>query len=217
MNKKSLIYKDFEALYQKDIAKKQKRTTKSLTNDFEKLIQKEITYEKSRIAKARKKVSQNKSKNKIVKTRRGLKRVINKKLDVDYQAFQKDFMLSTPIKMTKKLLADSNFANYLHDNFHSMLKDFFLESKNFSKNKYTLGTIGYHFYFKKGKSKTMQTGFRKPRELITLTNIDAVLDKLLAQTFERFDVYFNTRNKSQLIFEGLTAEVSFDTKSKRKK
>lgn len=216
-DKTTLIYKDFESLFQADIKKKQNRTTKSLQNDFEKLIQKEIRYEKSHIAKVRKKVSASKSKTKIIKTRVHTKNVVNKKLDIDYTSFQKDFMLPVPLKMTKKMLTGNNFSNYLHDNFHALVKTFFLEPKNFHKNKYTLATLGYHFFFKRGDSKTYQTGFRKPRQLLTKENVDKVIKELFKQTFERFDVYFKTRGSSSLLFEGLTAEVSFDTKSKRKK
>jgi len=216
-DKKTLIYKDFEKLFNADLKKKQKRVTKSLSNDFEKLIQKEITYEKSRIAKVRKKVSQSKTKNKLIKTRRVTKNVINKKLDLDYQAFQKDFMLATPLRMTKAMLTGNNFSDYLHKNFHAVVKEFFLDSKNFTKNKYTLATIGYHFFFKRGESKTYQSGFRKPRQLLTKENVDKVIKELFKQTFERFDVYFKTRGSSSLYFEGITGEVSFDTKAKRRK
>lgn len=216
-NKKTLIYKDFEKLFQADVAKKQKRISRSLENDFEKIIQKEITYEKSRIAKVRKKVSENKSKTKLIKTRRVSKNVINKKLDLNYKSFQKDFMLPKPLIMNKKMLSGNNFSNYLHEKFHSVVKEFFLDSKNFAKNKYTLATLGYHFFFKRGESRTYQTGFRKPRKYLTKENIDKVIKELFNQTFERFDVYFKTRGSSSLCFEGITAEVSFDTKAKRRK
>jgi len=216
-DKKTLIYKDFEKLFNADLKKKQNKISKSLSNDFEKIIQKEITYSKSRIAKVRKKVSENKKKTKLIKTRRVTKNVVNKKLDVDYQSFQKDFMLPKPLKMNKAMLTGNTFSEYLHKNFHAVVKEFFLDSKNFTKNKYTLATLGYHFFFKRGESKTYQTGFRKPRQLLTKENVDKVIKELFKQTFERFDVYFKTRGTSSLYFEGLTAEVSFDTKAKRKK
>jgi len=212
-----LIYNDFEKLFKADLAKKQKRISKSVELDFEKLLKKEKAYEKTEGNRARKAVTKSKSKSKLITTKKIKKKVSIPKQDLNYEAFQKSFMLPTPLKMTKKMMSGLNFTEFLHSNFYTLLKDFFIDSKNFTKNKYTLATVGYHFFFfGQDKTKTYQSGFRKPRIHLTENNIDKVLNELLMQTFERFDVYFKTKGKSALFFEGMTAEVSFDTKGKKK-
>lgn len=215
--KNDLIYKDFLALYERDTKKKQVKITRSLELSFEKLIKKDIEYSKSRIAKTRNKISSLKAKKqKIVIGRKSKKQVVNKRADLDYTSFQKDFMLAKPIKMTEKLLSESAFFVLLDNHFRDDVRKYFNEEKNFNEKTYTLATIGYHFYFFRGKSKTYQSGFRKPRILLTRKNADKVIDELFKQTFERFDVYFKTKAQSGLMFEGLTAEISFDNKAKRK-
>lgn len=201
------LLKDFNNLYNQD--KKSIRISKSIVKDLDKLVKKDSDYKKTQASKMRKKVSTNKKKKVDLLKSRQSKKTIKLKDDDAYTAHQKSFFLPKPKKVTASFLSSSAFFFFLMDNFYSPLYDFFSNKKFYSKKWVTLATIGYHFYFDKKGDINNQSGFRSPKIDIDKNNIDDVIRDLFSQTFERFDAYFKTRNKSGLYFEGITGEISF--------
>jgi len=231
LTQRKAIQNQFERLLKFDDIEKlkvkkddQKKLVKQLSKDFLKI---------SSPTKKNKKQLLNEKNNKAVNKKRIHRDIINEfkktskvKLDknilssrfhlnkiqikdkIEYDRLQKDFLLVTPKIINQDLLISEKFISYINNTFKDSIETSLKSKSTFKKGKRRFISIGYHFYFKKSKQISVQTGYRM-RQLLRSDNFETVLKYQLSETLERFNKYFHRKGNSTLYFEGLTLEISF--------
>lgn len=204
------LYKDFLKLFEQD-----KKNNPKLSKIDKARLERELLadFENASNTKSSKKEI---SKNKISVNTEKIKG--EKKFD----RVQQSFFLTKPKLVNDGFLIPENFSKFIIKHFDSLIREFINNKKTYKKDHNRFFSLGYHFYFQRGKEKTYQTGFR-PRYKMNKnnTNIDKVLRIMYIGDFNkngtydiegllpRFNAYFNTRLGSKLYFEGVTCEISF--------
>lgn len=205
------IYKDFLKLYEAD-RKQNKKLTKNQKNRLSSQILSD--FENVSKLKSSKKDSMFVSKNYIDSSKI--------KNEDKGSRIKQDFFLSKPKLVNDGFLIPENFSKFIIEKFDLLIREFINNKKTYKKDHNRFFSLGYHFYFQRGKEKTYQSGFR-PRYKMNKnnTNIDKVLRIMYIGDFNkngtydiegllpRFNAYFNTRLGSKLYFEGVTCEISF--------